>query len=50
MRWRLSEATITQQGSDHISIDLPGVQDPARAKEMIGRTASLEVSISRYRS
>src|SRR5262245_55986662 len=32
----VSEPTITRQGSDQILIQLPGVQDPARAKALIG--------------
>src|SRR5882724_5094979 len=38
----VSEPTITRQGSDQILIQLPGVQDPARAKALIGKTALLE--------
>ncbi|HMT02139.1 MAG TPA: protein translocase subunit SecD [Burkholderiales bacterium] len=39
----VAEPLIQQQGSDRIAIDLPGVQDTARAKEILGRTATLEV-------
>ncbi len=38
----ISEAVVTQQGSDQIAIDLPGIQDPAAAKNIIGKTATLE--------
>src|SRR5437660_1203768 len=41
----VSEATITRQGSDQILIQLPGVQDPARAKALIGKTALLEFKL-----
>lgn len=37
----VSEAVVQQQGSNKVSVDLPGVQDTARAKEIIGKTASL---------
>ncbi len=39
----VAEPLIQQQGPDRIAIDLPGVQDTARAKEILGRTATLEV-------
>ncbi|WP_395698798.1 protein translocase subunit SecD [Aquabacterium sp.] len=38
-----NEPVIQQQGSDRIVVQLPGVQDTARAKDIIGRTATLEV-------
>jgi preprotein translocase subunit SecD len=38
----VAEPTITRQGEDRILIQLPGVQDPARAKSLIGKTAHLE--------
>ena len=41
----ISEATITQQGSDHISVDLPGIQDPARAAGLIGKVATLNFQL-----
>ncbi len=41
----VSEPTITRQGSDQILIQLPGVQDPARAKALIGKTALLEFKL-----
>ena len=39
----VSEPIIQQQGPDRIVIQLPGVQDVARAKDIIGRTATLEL-------
>jgi preprotein translocase subunit SecD len=39
----VAEPVIQQQGGDRIVVELPGVQDPAQAKSMIGRTATLEV-------
>jgi preprotein translocase subunit SecD len=39
----VSEPIIQQQGLDRIVIQLPGVQDVARAKDIIGRTATLEI-------
>lgn len=41
----VAEASITQQGADHISVDLPGIQDPARARDMIGKVASLKFQL-----
>ena len=34
---------IQQQGADRIVVQLPGVQDTAKAKDILGRTATLEV-------
>ncbi len=39
----VAEPVIQQQGADRIVVQLPGVQDTARAKEILGRTATLEV-------
>ena len=39
----VSEPVIQQQGPDRIVVQLPGVQDVARAKRIIDRTATLEV-------
>jgi preprotein translocase subunit SecD len=39
----VSEPIIQQQGSDRIVVQLPGVQDTARAKDILGRTATLEI-------
>jgi preprotein translocase subunit SecD len=41
----VTEPTITRQGGDRILIQLPGVQDPARAKALIGKTALLEFKL-----
>ena len=41
----VAEPMIQQQGADRIVVQLPGVQDTARAKEMLGRTASLELRL-----
>jgi preprotein translocase subunit SecD len=39
----VAEPLIQQQGVDRIVVELPGVQDVSRAKDIIGRTATLEV-------
>ena len=39
----VAEPVIQQQGADRVVVQLPGVQDTARAKEILGRTATLEV-------
>ncbi|MDL2336877.1 MAG: protein translocase subunit SecD [Pseudomonadota bacterium] len=39
----VSEPVIQQQGIDRVVVQLPGVQDTAKAKDIIGRTATLEV-------
>ena len=41
----VSEPIIQQQGPDRIVVQLPGVQDVARAKAVIGRTATLELRL-----
>jgi preprotein translocase subunit SecD len=41
----VAEPVIQQQGADRIVVQLPGVQDTARAKELLGRTATLEVRL-----
>jgi preprotein translocase subunit SecD len=38
----VAEPTVQAQGTDEIVVQLPGIQDPQRAKELIGRTALLE--------
>ncbi|WP_233841282.1 protein translocase subunit SecD [Dyella sp. 2HG41-7] len=38
----VSEPVIQAQGTDHISVELAGVQDPAEAKKVIGATATLQ--------
>ncbi len=37
----VSEAIVQRQGQRHVSVDLPGIQDTVRAKEIIGKTATL---------
>jgi preprotein translocase subunit SecD len=39
----VAEPVIQQQGIDRIVVQLPGVQDTAKAKDILGRTATLEV-------
>ncbi len=41
----VTEPIIQKQGTDRIVVELPGVQDTARAKDIIGRTATLEVHL-----
>lgn len=41
----VSEPVIAQQGSDRIVVQLPGVQDTAKAKDILGRTATLEMRL-----
>lgn len=41
----VAEPVIQQQGLDRIVVQLPGVQDTAKAKDIIGRTATLEVRL-----
>jgi preprotein translocase subunit SecD len=38
----ISEAVVQQQGESRVSVDLPGVQDTAQAKNILGKTATLE--------
>lgn len=38
----VSEAIVQQQGATRVAVDLPGIQDAAAAKELIGKTATLE--------
>src|SRR6266436_3618022 len=38
----VAEPVIQQQGADRVVVELPGVQDTAKAKDIIGRTATLE--------
>jgi preprotein translocase subunit SecD len=42
----VSEPVIQQQGRDRIVVQLPGVQDVAHAKDIIGRTATLEFRVT----
>ena len=39
----VAEPIIQQQGASRIVVELPGIQDTARAKDILGRTATLEV-------
>ena len=41
----VAEPVIQQQGADRVMVQLPGVQDTAKAKDIIGRTATLEVRL-----
>jgi preprotein translocase subunit SecD len=41
----VAEPTIQRQGENRILVQLPGVQDPARAKALIGKTALLEFKL-----
>lgn len=38
----VSEAVVQQQGATRIAVDLPGIVDPAQAKNILGKTATLE--------
>jgi len=42
----VAEPVIQQQGSDRVVVQLPGVQDTAKAKDIIGRTANLEFRLA----
>lgn len=44
----VSEPTIQRQGAERIVVELPGVQDTARAKEILGATATLEFRLVNY--
>ena len=39
----VAEPIIQQQGQDRVVVELPGVQDTAKAKDILGRTATLEI-------
>lgn len=41
----VAEPVIQQQGADRVVVQLPGVQDTAKAKDIIGRTATLELRL-----
>ena len=41
----VSEAIVQRQGQKHVSVDLPGIQDMVRAKEIIGKTATLRLQM-----
>lgn len=38
----VSEAVVTQQGNSRVAVDLPGIQDSTQAKNILGKTATLE--------
>jgi len=42
----VAEPVIQQQGTNRIVVQLPGVQDTARAKEILGKTATLEFRLT----
>jgi len=44
----VAEPIIQQQGSDRIVVQLPGIQDPARARDILGKTATLEYRMVDY--
>jgi preprotein translocase subunit SecD len=41
----VSEAVVQRQGDSNISVDLPGIQDTTRAKEILGKTATLRFQL-----
>ena len=41
----VSEAVVQRQGQDKISVDLPGIQDVARAQDLLGKTATLRFQL-----
>lgn len=41
----VAEPVIQQQGESHISVDLPGIQDTARAKDIIGKVATIRLQL-----
>ena len=41
----VSEPVIQQKGGNHISVDLPGTQDTARAKDIIGKVATIRLQL-----
>ncbi|MBP1752521.1 MAG: protein-export rane protein SecD [Geobacteraceae bacterium] len=41
----VSEPVIAREGTDHIVVQLPGIKDPKRAIELIGKTARLEFKL-----
>ena len=42
----VAEPIIQQQGAERVVVQLPGVQDTARAKDILGRTATLEIRLA----
>ena len=45
-RWGVTEPVIQKRGDDAILVQLPGFKDPARAKDLLGKTAQLEFKIA----
>ncbi len=41
----VSEAVVQRQGQNQISVDLPGIQDTTRAKDIVGKTATLRLQL-----
>lgn len=41
----VSEAVVQRQGQNQISVDLPGIQDTTRAKDLIGKVATLRFQL-----
>ncbi|CAG7599905.1 Protein translocase subunit SecD [Candidatus Vallotia tarda] len=46
----VAEPIVQQQGTDRIVVELPGIQDTAKAKDIIGRTATLEARMVDYQN
>lgn len=46
----VAEPIVQQQGADRIVVELPGMQDTAKAKDIIGRTATLEARMADYQN
>ncbi|HCF58354.1 MAG TPA: protein translocase subunit SecD [Myxococcales bacterium] len=44
-RWGVTEPVIQKRGDNAILVQLPGFKDPARAKDLLGKTAQLEFKI-----
>src|SRR5213082_3066238 len=44
-KWGVSEPTIAKRGDNSILVQLPGYSNPEKAKELLGRTAQLELKI-----
>lgn len=44
-QWGVSEPLIAEQGTDRIVVELPGLRETQRAKELIGKTAVLEFKL-----
>jgi preprotein translocase subunit SecD len=44
-KWGVTEPIIAKRGDDAILVQLPGFKDPAKAKELLGKTAQLEFKI-----